>query len=142
VKSLRIHPAARALTVICLMISWFIATNHCALGLMTPTVQAEAEHSHCHGGKTAPGKGKPADDGTRECCKSIHGTLVPAKAEAKFDAAKFQMQLFVRIQVLAPVSAERVVGSSVYDHGPPRVVSFAESVLQRSLLGHAPPFAV
>jgi len=142
VKSLRLHPAARALTVIFLMIAWFSATNHCALGLMTPTVRAEAEHSHCHVGNTAPGKGEPADDGARQCCKSIHGTLVPAKAEVKFDAAKFQIQLFGLIRVLAPVSAERVVVSSVCDHGPPRALSFAESVLQRSLLSHAPPFAV
>lgn len=78
----------------------------------------------------------------QQCCKSIHGTLAPEQAEVKFDAAKFQLHLFVLVQMLAPVSAERDLSSFVFDHGPPRVVSFAESVLQRSLLSHAPPFAV
>ncbi len=137
-KSFRLY---RALTGVFLMISWFIATNHCALGLMRPTVQAEAEHSHCHAGKTVPGKNLPSD-GLRECCRTLQAAPVPEKAEVKFDASKFQLPHFALLQVLAPQKTARALPSFVLDHGPPRAVSFAESVLQRSLLCHAPPFAV
>lgn len=78
----------------------------------------------------------------QQCCKSIHGTLAPEKVEAKFEAAKFQLQLYVLIQMLAPALSERALSSFIFDYGPPQAVSFAESVLQRSLLSHAPPFAV
>jgi hypothetical protein len=123
------------------MISWLIATNHCAFGLMKPTARAGAVHAHCHGGKSAPGEETPVD-GMRECCKSIHGAPVPENVEAKFDATKSQLQLFALLQLLVPEISERALSSFVFDHGPPRAVSFAESVLQRSLLSHAPPFAV
>ncbi len=139
VKSFRRHLAARALTVIFLMIAWLVATNHCALGLMKATVQAKAEHSHRHGGETAPAKDTPGD-GLRACCKTIQGAPVPEKAEVKFDATKFQLQLVILIPVLAPQIADGALVSPVFNHRPPRVVSFAESVLQRSLLSHAPPF--
>lgn len=140
VKSLRLPSPARVLTVALLMISWFIATNHCAIGLMKRTGQAEAEHSHCHPA-TTPAKDAPAE-GVLQCCKGIHGTLAPAKAKVKFDESKFQLQLFALVQMLAPVSAEQEHSPFIFDHGPPRAVSFAECVLQRSLLGHAPPLAV
>ncbi len=120
------------------MISWLVATNHCALGLMKPTVQAE--HSHCHSGKPAPGKGAPAG-GTRECCKSIHGMPAADKVEAKFDATQYHISPVAFLEVLSRRSAERALASFVFDHGPLRSISFAESVLQRCLLSHAPPFA-
>lgn len=78
----------------------------------------------------------------RDCCKSIQGAQVPEKAEVKFDAAKLQIQLFALLQMFAPAGTGRDLSPLVFEHGPPRAVSFAEAVLQRSLLSHAPPFAV
>ncbi len=123
------------------MISWLLATNHCAFGLMKPTEKAASEHSRCCRGKAAPAKDAPAD-GVQECCKSIQAAPVPAKVEAKLGAAGFQVPLLALLRVLDAESAGRRSSAFAFDHGPPRAVSFAESVLQRSLLSHAPPFAV
>src|SRR4051794_5321544 len=69
VKLLRLHPSARLLTVVLLMVSWLVATNHCALGMMKQTVAAGAVHAKCHG-CPAPAKQAPMD-GTQECCQAI-----------------------------------------------------------------------
>jgi hypothetical protein len=135
---LRDHLPIRAPVVALLMIAWLVITNHCALGLMQPTANAKSEHAHCHGGKT---KQDDAPGETRECCKTLHASL-PAKAEVKFDASKFQLQVLLLVQALAVGIAKPAPAVFIFDHGPPRTLSFAESVLQRSLLSHAPPLAV
>ena len=53
----------------------------------------------------------------------------------------FELQFLV-FTLLESSQVERPLPSEALDTGPPFVVSFAESVLQRSLLGHAPPFTV
>jgi hypothetical protein len=141
VKSFRLNCPARLLMVALLMFSWLIATNHCAFGLMNATPKAEAEHSRCCDGKPPSSKDAPTN-GLRECCKSIHATTLPVKAEVKVDATKFQLRHFILLQVLAFEALEGALSSFTFDHGPPRAVSFAETVLQRSLFSHAPPFAV
>ena len=135
-KSFRLHPAARVVGIVALMVAWFIATNHCALGLMKPSVDARAEHSHCKACGDAPKNGAPKN-AVRECCKSIVGAPLPEKAVVKYDASKFGMEPFMAAERLAVRSAQ--VGREKLEHGPPRFESFAETVLQRSLLSHAPP---
>ncbi len=125
-----------------MMFAWLVISNHCALGLMERTEAAESEHSHCHGGTThhhdAPGE----KGDTGECCKTLRVVPLTAKAEVKFDASKFEIQVFALVQMLAAQQTESLRTVFVFDHGPPRCISFAESVLQRSLLSHAPPFVV
>jgi hypothetical protein len=60
----------------------------------------------------------------------------------KFEGPQAGFELLALLEVLALPSADRRLGSFVFDDRPARAASFAESVLQRSLLGHAPPFAV
>ena len=75
----------------------------------------------------------------RECCRAIKASL-PSHAEFKCDAAQLPLQVAAIPQVYA---APLVEASGIFlDHGPPRVASFAEIVLQRSLLSHAPPTLV
>lgn len=124
--------------VAAMFLSWLAISNHCVLGLMRQTARTQAEHAHCHGGKI-PGKESPTD--STECCKTLHASL-PVKAEVKYDASKFQLQLFALVQVRAAGVAEPAPRVFIFDHGPPRTLSFAESVLQRSLFSHAPPLAV
>lgn len=123
-----------------LIVAWLLATNHCALGLMKPAEQAQAAHAHCHRAQGDSGKDAPAGD-VLECCKAIHAAPAPAKVAVQFEATKFELQVFALIRIF---SADDGAGeaSGFFDHRPPRVISFAESVLQRSLLGHAPPLAV
>ncbi|MDB6171949.1 MAG: hypothetical protein JWL59_1260 [Chthoniobacteraceae bacterium] len=121
------------LTAILLMAAWFIATNHCVLGLMK--VATTAEHSHCHGGKTIPGKEAPYGK-SRECCKTIQA----APGLEKFDASSVQLELFVLLDGFALAVPKPAF--IAFDHGSVRSISFAELVLQGSLFSHAPPFAV
>ncbi len=109
---------------------------------MAPTPSAVAEHACCHSSNTTDPRPGDPDGGVVQCCKAINGAPVPAKAEVKFDASKFQLQVFFPVEVLAPQGAMPALISLARDHGPPRSISFAESVLQRSLLSHAPPFSV
>jgi len=121
-----------------MLLSWFVITNHCALARLTPRQTAEEDVPPCHRKKHAPEeKDTPCQEMTL-CCK-VKAAL-PGKAEVKFDASQFEIQVFAVLQVLAAEVA-RPVPAVPFDHGPPRAVSFAESVLQRSLLSHAPPFA-
>lgn len=138
VKLFRQFHFPRPSLVAVLMVAWLVATNHCAMGLMRSASTAKGGHAHCHGGDSK--KDQPPGD-VRECCKALHVGLPGAKVEAKWDASQFAVQVVALIQIFAEPT-EPQPGVMVFDHGPPRALSFAESVLQRSLLGHAPPFAV
>ena len=102
---------------------------------------AKAEHAKCCSGKPAPAKNKQPPSGGRECCKSIHAVPLPdAKGLAKFDASLFVIHAFSLHTVLGSEAAALDALATLHDHGPPRADSFAELVLNRSLLSHAPPF--
>ncbi len=117
------------------MLSWFVLTNHCALARMQARLAAD-DATPCCVQKQAPEEEVPCQE-LAHCCKAVKASL-SGKAEVKFDTTKFQIQYFAILKVLATQSAQPVQ-ELVFDHGPPRAVSFAESVLQRSLLSHAPP---
>lgn len=105
---------------------------------MQAQMAAQDEAQCCHKKGQAPEKEAPCQE-LAQCCQAVKASL-SGKAEVKFDTSNFQIQYFAILQVLAAQSA-RPAQELVFDHGPPRAVSFAESVLQRSLLSHAPPFA-
>lgn len=119
--------------------AWLFASNHCAIADMMPKPE-QAEASHCHPSPDAP----PQEEKERECdgskcCKSLSApSLAFAKSVASYDAT-----LFVAISFPAfaqqPLGCEREAAIAEIDTGPPRTASFAESVLQRSILAHAPP---
>jgi hypothetical protein len=136
VKSIRNSSITRLLVVAAMLFSWLVVTNHCALAQLQT---GNAEHVHCHAAKGDSGKKTPAD-GMRECCRLIKANLA-GKAEIKLDLSLLDLRSSTFLQVLyAP--AINSVTEFVHDHGPPRSISFAEIVLQRSLLNHAPPALV
>ena len=139
-KSRPLNYPVRLSTVVLLMIAWLVATNHCALGLMGEAREGQPEHSHCCAGRATPTQDTPAEE-RRECCKTIHAASVPDTVAAKFDATKVQLQQFVLVASTFE-AAQRTLPGLASEHGPPIAVSFAESVLQRSLFAHAPPLAV
>ena len=120
---------------------WVFASNHCALADILPKPQAQAEVSHCHASPEAP-----AEEGDKErecdgskCCKSLNApTLAFAKSFVSYDMGAWlptDYQLFA--QHLSAV--QHAIDVWELDTGPPPSLSFAESVLQRSILAHAPP---
>ena len=74
------------------------------------------------------------------CCKSLR--LLPADAGAKLVKApdSLPMGAWVWVALAETMAAERPAVKAVNATGPPGAWSFAEVVLQRSLLSHAPPF--
>ena len=140
-KTFRHHSSPfRALLIAVLMTAWLVASNHCAIGLMKPAPGTAAVHAGCHACQSEPMKPQPASGGDRECCKALQGMPADtAKVEVKYDAPLFTQLDFV--VTVVPSSAAPQTASALAT-GPPRSISFAELILQRSLLSHAPPFAV
>ena len=119
------------------MTAWIVASNHCAFGLMKRTPQTAATHAVCHSCKSEPSKPQPAPGGERECCKALQSLPADtAKVEAKYDASLFALLDFATAAVPSSVAAQPMV---VRATGPPRALSYAERILQRSVLSHAPP---
>ncbi len=137
-RTLHHQPMLRIATVALLMVSWLLFTHHCVLGMMQSTGEAMGNPVvKCCGGKTKSKQDVP--DSNRTCCK-IKVTTASAKAAVKFDASHFVVLVFPLMPGLAAPQTEPRRAVQILDHGPPRCLSFAELVLQRSLLSLAPPF--
>jgi len=117
-----------------MLLSWFIITNHCALGLMGSSPPTQKEHACCHK-HDAPAQNTPK--APFECCGAIKASLND-NATAKIDGLKVAFEL-VFMSVLANERTFAEAPARSCEHGPPQALSFAELVLQRSLLSHAPP---
>jgi hypothetical protein len=130
----------RTAVVMIAAVGWLALSNHCALAGIEH-VAAKA-HMSCHG--SADSDHSPAKDkqsGT-ECCKVVRATLLtPEKNIASVGQLLFTAYKYVVAIVVLPDAGEQN-GTFEWDTGPPGSVSFSESVLQRSLLAHAPPSLV
>ena len=122
----------RAGVAVFLMVGWLLATNHCALGLMKPS-----RHASCHA--CAPEQKAPAENGLRECCKNLSGAALPEIVTAKPALDRGAAELVFALGSATASLPRPALAPTELDTGPPLAVSFAESVLQRCLLGHAPP---
>ncbi len=133
--------AAGAMISFLVIAGWLVATNHCVVAGLLPTAPApSAEHEHCPGHKAPAGEQKSGDCGDTSCCKSLSAPVALAKNLAGYD-----LGIFVAIAYPAK-ECDALLGQhdapiSELDTGPPCADSFAEAVLQRSLLAHAPPVA-
>jgi len=129
----------RGSVIVVTLIAWFSISNHCALGALIATTHSAMAPMHCHGSQPAPSK--KSSDGEMPCCKMLRATIT---SEAKIVEAASQN--FVPIQdwiVAELISApETQLRRLELDTGPPFAGSFAESVLQRSVLAHAPPVSL
>ncbi len=121
--------------VVVMIAAWFSISNHCALAVFENAKSAGATHRSCHGDSSSPAR-QPAKDGA-PCCKILRATIA---ANANVPLAKaIGLERFVPVSVRAVVfQLDKEQRWTFLDTGPPSL-SFAESVLQRSLLAHAPP---
>jgi hypothetical protein len=124
----------RLATVLLTMGAWLLLSNHCALGL-TGATNPEAESQGCPMHST-PTKEKPATN--LLCCKDLRAI---ASYAAKNINAVARQVVGVRDYVAAILVAPPRLTMCLLalDTGPPHLRTFAESILQRSLLAHAPP---
>jgi hypothetical protein len=127
----------RSFTVLFTIAAWLCLSNHCALGL-APTSSSTSEESEAGACPmhSAPAKKKPAEN--PPCCKDLRATAV--HAVKNFGAQAGQL---VGVSDYAPAIFQTpprlVTAVKGLDTGPPGCYSFAELVLQKSMLSHAPP---
>ncbi len=119
--------------VLLTIVSWVAISNHCALAAFSaPNAPAESCPMHSKPAKQKQGSG-------RVCCKILRAASTPATVKAAVPQLQMlspeQLQFSV-VLLLFPPSEPLLPG---LDTGPPGPDSFAESVLQRSILAHAPP---
>ena len=129
----------RVSVVVVTLVGWFSISNHCALAAFEGR-QSGVPHPSCHANTPAPSK-LPAKGEQMPCCKLLRATVVKDSASLVQNGLAFSLQpYFVRFIVFP----EQLHWSQSFelDTGPPISASFAESVLQRSILAHAPPLAL
>jgi hypothetical protein len=132
----RLAIISRSATIFISIAAWFSISNHCALGALDVARPATV-HAACHGTPAAPAK-SPAKSEATLCCKLLRATvvqLIPPIIQPHF-AGSLQTW-FAGVPALSEqFHWQRWLEP---DTGPPFRQSFAESVLQRSILVHAPP---
>jgi hypothetical protein len=114
--------------------SWIAVSNHCAFAAVASENKAQTE---------CPFHSKPAKQKEQspqvQCCKILRAVVFAktkdwARNDGKFRDANFPAQAGV-----FPAYPPRAVEPLLLDTGPPGALSFAELILQSSLLAHAPP---
>ena len=125
-----------ALTTI---VAWLSISNHCVLGALIAKTHSALAPMHCHGNQPAPAKS--SGDEEMPCCKMLRATLT---SEAKIVEIASNTFLPIPDWVVTELisAAETRLSPLELDTGPPFAGSFAESVLQRSILAHAPPVSL
>ena len=129
----------RGITAMLAVISWLAISNHCALGLAAVADHAEAVSKHDCCASDLPVKPDRGKDSAAPCCKTL---LATSAAPAKFCEARIILLVSATLDsaiVGLTLPAREIAAFQFLDTGPPGR-TFAESVLQQSLLAHAPPF--
>jgi hypothetical protein len=125
------------------LLAWIVLSNHCAFAQAfgpRTTIGAEVEERGC-----CPGSDGSQDDQVpcpqmpQGCCKSLKVTT-PEMAKVPAVSAAGEL-LPVHLESLeTPAPCLNPGNAASFDTGPPcDVPTFAELVLNRSLLSHAPP---
>jgi hypothetical protein len=122
------------------IVAWFSIFNHCALGgaIARATMQSAAASTHCHGDQPVPSK----NGGEKEtpCCKLLLATLNGDAKTVQNPSTNFLPIQSLAFDVLVCADDAQFRCHLVeLDTGPPGSRSFAELILQRSILTHAPP---
>jgi len=128
----------RAPIVLLAVLAWLAVSNHCALAALDGSTAMIAAPS-CHGTQDGRAPTKQKQEGDVECCKVLRATLPGlAKNLAPPIASAFVIPAYF-ITLFSASEQRPPLRPLESDTGPPASISFAETVLQRSLLAHAPP---
>jgi hypothetical protein len=125
---------ARSSVVILSLTAWFLLSNHCALGGIVLTADSKLQMNGCpmH---SAPAQKKPAVK--TPCCKDVRAVVAKCVG-ATVPGARLICSRDYAPEIFRPLPRVAIEIKGV-DTGPPGHVSFAELVLQESMLAHAPP---
>jgi hypothetical protein len=124
----------RGLVVGVVICSWLTISNHCAFAAVT--AKSDPAQSECpfHHSKPKP---KSPSAGI-QCCKILRAVVAITPKSWSRDDAKFS-NVDVPAERLILITSGYGTAPLLLDTGPPGPHSFAELILQESLLAHAPP---
>ncbi len=126
---------ARYMVVAIAICSWFAISNHCAFAAVAAKTDSAQTACPFHS-KQAKQKQEPAQ---LQCCKILRAVVLAQTKSWARDDAKFS-DVDLRAEEFAHLALPHNTQASLpLDTGPPGTRSFAELILQRSLLAHAPP---
>jgi hypothetical protein len=124
----------RFAVVVVAICSWFAISNHCAFAALATKTDAVSHGCPFHS------KPKEKHSTGAQCCKILRAIAsVPGKSWARDDAKLSDADGYYGERALTIECLQTTLVPISLDTGPPDVPSFAELVLQRSLLAHAPP---
>jgi hypothetical protein len=125
----------RCLIVALTICSWIAISNHCAFSAVAAPVGETQSACPFH---SKPAKQKKHSAGV-QCCKTLRA-VVPtvAKSSTRNDTDFSDIDLYFKEFALIAYSRSQPA-PLLLDTGPPGARTFAELILQRSLLAHAPP---
>jgi hypothetical protein len=116
--------------------SWIAVSNHCAFAAVAS--ESDKAQTEC------PFHSKPAKQKEQsaqvQCCKVLRAVVFAKTKDWARDDAKFCVASFPTQEGAFAAYSPRVVAPLLLDTGPPGAFSFAELILQQSVLAHAPPF--
>lgn len=127
----------RAAIILVAICSWFAISNHCAFAALA--TETEPVQTGC------PFHSKPKEKPSTgaQCCKILRAVApVSAKSWARDDAKFSFADSYNEESALTSAYSQATLVLLSLDTGPPGARSFAELILQRSLLAHAPPVLV
>jgi hypothetical protein len=132
-----VKAAGRCIGVIIAILSWIAISNHCSLGAFASAAKPQMIPGECpFHSKPAKSKEQPAG---MQCCKILRAVVAKLANNWARDDGKFS-DVDLRIEKSA-LTAHLLTTPPplLLDTGPPSIGTFAELILQRSLLAHAPP---
>ena len=123
----------RGAIVLVAICAWFAISNHCVFAALATNSTPSRECPFHSKPKEKPSTGA-------QCCKVLRAVAsAPAKSWARDDTKLSDADGYCGEGVLTIAYSQTTFGPLSLDTGPPGVRSFAELILQRSLLAHAPP---
>jgi hypothetical protein len=127
--------SAQCVAVAIAICSWLALSNHCAFAAMAKSTASQRAGCPFH---SKPEKQKP-QSAHAQCCKTLRAVVLAKAKNWARDDANFADANFPNVQSTLAICCLRTAAPLLLDTGPPGARSFAELILQRSLLVHAPP---
>ena len=134
---MRLSATFRVVITLMVGVTWFALSNHCGIA-SAAVVKASQAHSCCENNHPPPNA--PSNGGEEQgiaCCKA-HPAISATGNVAPGDQTSFAGMTSSEVCSFLPDNASGT-GNWELDTGPPSANSFAETVLQRSILAHGPP---
>jgi hypothetical protein len=129
-------PGMRFAAVAIVICSWLAISNHCAVAALATKTNTASTECPFH---SKPAKQEKQSAGA-QCCKILRAVAsVATKSWTRDDAKLLDADRYYDERRLMTEHSQTTLVPLFLDTGPPGADSFAELILQRSLLAHAPP---